>query len=223
MPKAPCQPDRSQYPSKRPDGSLDIDLASGKYLELWQGPQHPGITGNMSVELTVCGDEVVEGKTHVGYLHRGFEKLMERRTFGSTLADVRDVMLKNAVFKKRAVGLALTGLETAHCLSVFDEQGRFAPKCDDGNVEIHGAGLVVEAIGKAADLACLGEPLTEALEWNRNRIRIDADGRTSEPWLWAAGDAVEGPNVIHAVAAGHRVAPSMMAGFAHQSVDATGG
>jgi len=35
----------------------------------------------MSVELTVCGDEVVEGITHVGYLHRGFEKLMERRTF----------------------------------------------------------------------------------------------------------------------------------------------
>jgi NADH-quinone oxidoreductase subunit D len=63
------------------DGSLDIDLSSGKYLKLWQGPNHPGITGNMSVELTVCGDEVVEGKTHVGYLHRGFEKLMERRTF----------------------------------------------------------------------------------------------------------------------------------------------
>jgi len=35
----------------------------------------------MSVELTVCGDEVVEGLTHVGYLHRGFEKLMERRSF----------------------------------------------------------------------------------------------------------------------------------------------
>lgn len=74
-------PDRSQYPAMRPDGTLDIDLTSGKYLKLWQGPQHPGITGNMSVELTVCGDEVVEGRTHVGYLHRGFEKLMERRTF----------------------------------------------------------------------------------------------------------------------------------------------
>lgn len=74
-------PDRSQYPAARPDGSLDIDLSSGKYLKLWQGPQHPGITGNMSVELTVCGDEVVAGKTHVGYLHRGFEKLMERRSF----------------------------------------------------------------------------------------------------------------------------------------------
>ena len=75
------QPDRSQYPQPDADGKLDIDLTSGKYLKLWQGPQHPGITGNMSVELTVCGDEVVEGRTHVGYLHRGFEKLMERRTF----------------------------------------------------------------------------------------------------------------------------------------------
>ncbi len=74
-------PDRSQYPATKEDGSLDIDLSSGKYLKLWQGPNHPGITGNMSVELTVCGDEVVEGRTHVGYLHRGFEKLMERRTF----------------------------------------------------------------------------------------------------------------------------------------------
>ncbi len=74
-------PDRSQYPQKKSDGTLDIDLTSGKYLKLWQGPQHPGITGNMSIELTVCGDEVVEGITHVGYLHRGFEKLMERRSF----------------------------------------------------------------------------------------------------------------------------------------------
>lgn len=75
------EPDRNQYPTRRADGSCEIDLTSGKYLKLWQGPNHPGITGNMSVELTVCGDEVVEGRTHVGYLHRGFEKLMERRTF----------------------------------------------------------------------------------------------------------------------------------------------
>ncbi len=57
------------------------DLSSHKYLKIWQGPNHPGITGNMSLELTICGDEVIECKTHVGYLHRGFEKLMERRKF----------------------------------------------------------------------------------------------------------------------------------------------
>ena len=72
--------DRSLFP-RYVDGRPDIDLASGKYLKLWQGPQHPGITGNMSLELTVSGDEVVECKTHVGYLHRGFEKLMEQRLY----------------------------------------------------------------------------------------------------------------------------------------------
>ncbi len=59
----------------------EFDLASGKYLKIWHGPQHPGVTGNMSVELTLEGDVIVEAKTHVGYLHRGFEKLMERRKY----------------------------------------------------------------------------------------------------------------------------------------------
>ena len=48
---------------------------------MWQGPQHPGVTGNMSLELIISGDQVVQCDTHVGYLHRGFEKLMERRRY----------------------------------------------------------------------------------------------------------------------------------------------
>ncbi len=58
-----------------------VDLASGKYVKIWQGPQHPGITGNMALELVLDGDTIIDCKTHVGYLHRGFEKLMEGRTF----------------------------------------------------------------------------------------------------------------------------------------------
>jgi glutamate synthase (NADPH/NADH) small chain len=95
------------------------------------------------------------------------------------------------------------------CLSIFDEQGRFAPRYDDSDTQVHPAALIVEAIGQAADTSCLGLPLTESLEWNRNRIRIDADGRTSEPWLWSAGDMVRGPDVVSAVADGHRVAASI--------------
>ncbi len=73
------QPDRSKYPAKKKNGKLDIDLSSGKFVKLWHGPNHPGVTGNMAIELTLSGDEIVDAKTHVGYLHRGFEKLMERR------------------------------------------------------------------------------------------------------------------------------------------------
>lgn len=72
---------RNKYPEKGPDGKNKIDLSSGKYTKVWQGPNHPGVTGNMSLELTLCGDEVVDAKTHVGYLHRGFEKLFERRLY----------------------------------------------------------------------------------------------------------------------------------------------
>lgn len=75
------QPDRSKYPAKNADGTLDVDLTSHKYTKLWLGPNHPGVTGNMAVELTLGGDEIVQASTHVGYLHRGFEKLIERRLF----------------------------------------------------------------------------------------------------------------------------------------------
>jgi len=63
------------------NGKPIIDLDSQKFLKVWQGPQHPGVTGNMALEVTLSGDEVVDLKTHVGYLHRGFEKLMERRKY----------------------------------------------------------------------------------------------------------------------------------------------
>ena len=69
--------------------------------------------------------------------------------------------------------------------------------------------MIVEAIGQMTDTGLLGEELTESLEWNRGRLQVDADGRTSQPWLWAAGDMVHGPDVVHAVADGHRAARSI--------------
>jgi len=72
---------RSKFPPKNTDGSFQIDRDSHKFTHIWHGPQHPGITGNMSLELIIQGDEVMSCETHVGYLHRGFEKLMERRKY----------------------------------------------------------------------------------------------------------------------------------------------
>ncbi|EDN68920.1 glutamate synthase small subunit [Beggiatoa sp. PS] len=104
----------------------------------------------------------------------------------------------------------LTGLETVRCLSIFDEQGRFHPQYDENDLIFHEVDMVIEAIGQAAQLEFLGQNLTERLEWdNRGRPVINSEGRTSETWLWAAGDMVQGPDVIHAIAAGHRVANSI--------------
>lgn len=126
------QPDRSKYPARGADGRLEVDLETGKYLKLWQGPNHPGITGNMALELTVCGDEVVEGKTRVGYLHRGFEKLMERRTFIQVFPIVCRVCVPEPDFNEWCYATAvedLAGIEVPEMAlwlrTLILEMGRF--------------------------------------------------------------------------------------------------
>jgi glutamate synthase (NADPH) small chain len=103
------------------------------------------------------------------------------------------------------------GLRTWRVKAIFDEQGRFAPSYDEGDEQFHPGDMVVEAIGQMTDTALLGDALTEGLAWNRGRLQVDAGGRTSEDWLWAAGDMVRGPDVVSAVADGHRVAASIHA------------
>lgn len=105
---------------------------------------------------------------------------------------------------------AVTGLRSWGVRAIFDDQGRFAPAYDAADEQLHDGALVIEAIGQMADVSLLGAELTEALDWTRGRIAIDAGFHTSEPWLFAVGDAVKGPDVINAVADGHRVAQSVM-------------
>ena len=71
--------------------------------------------------------------------------------------------------------------------------------------------MVLEATGQAVDVPLLVEDLTDALEWNSRRLGADESGWTSGPGLWAAGDVVRGPDVVSAVADGHRVAGSIKA------------
>jgi NADH-quinone oxidoreductase subunit D len=54
---------------------------SARELELYFGPQHLGMVGNFSITLKVEGDRIVKATANPGYLHRGFEKLMELRTW----------------------------------------------------------------------------------------------------------------------------------------------
>ena len=104
----------------------------------------------------------------------------------------------------------LQSLRTWGVCSIFDQQGRFAPHYDEGDEQCHPAGMVIEAIGQMSNAdQLLGDMLTERLEWDRGRLQVCENGGTSETWLWAAGDCVNGPDVVHAVADGHRVATSI--------------
>ncbi len=110
----------------------------------------------------------------------------------------------------------ITGLKTWGVVSIFDDKGRFAPKYDESDEQLHSGEMVIEAIGQSAGVALLGEELTEALEWDRGRLKVDENGQTSVAWLWSGGDMVRGPDVVTAVADGHRAASSINAFLAKQ-------
>lgn len=52
-----------------------------KYLELYFGPQHPGVPGNVAFKLWLDGERVIDVELVPGFLLRGFEKMMENRTW----------------------------------------------------------------------------------------------------------------------------------------------
>lgn len=45
------------------------------------GPQHPSTHGVLQVQLELDGERILKATPHLGYLHRGIEKLMESRTY----------------------------------------------------------------------------------------------------------------------------------------------
>ncbi|MFQ6109101.1 MAG: NADH-quinone oxidoreductase subunit D, partial [Candidatus Aminicenantales bacterium] len=54
-------------------------------LLLNMGPSHPAMHGTIRVMLELDGERVVNSEVEVGYLHRGFEKTCEHRTYFNLL------------------------------------------------------------------------------------------------------------------------------------------
>jgi len=62
-----------------------VKSTTKKNMTLQMGPQHPATHGVLRVDLELDGETVVECTPHVGYLHRGTEKLAEDRTYMSAM------------------------------------------------------------------------------------------------------------------------------------------
>lgn len=101
----------------------------------------------------------------------------------------------------------IKGLNVVKCVSVFDENRRFSPKFDENQTNFFAADMVVESIGQGMDLAYLPEDIKENLKMdNRGRIVVNTDFQSSLGWLFVGGDIIQGPDVIHGIANGHKAA-----------------
>ncbi len=68
--------------------SVDITDAAelkSEIMTLNVGPQHPSTHGVLRVVADLSGEEILRLTPHIGYLHTGFEKNMENRTYTQNL------------------------------------------------------------------------------------------------------------------------------------------
>lgn len=76
------------------------------------GPQHPAAHGVLRLVVQLNGELVEKADSHVGFLHRGTEKLMESRTY-----------LKSLPYFDRLDYVSMMAQEHAFCLTIEDLLG----------------------------------------------------------------------------------------------------
>ncbi len=81
----------------RPENYQAISHPPSNEYELNFGPNHPGIEGNYALKVKLHGDVVVAARADGGYLHRGFEKLMEGRLWIQNIALVPRICVPDPV------------------------------------------------------------------------------------------------------------------------------
>lgn len=91
-------------------------LPAGDEYDFYFGPAHPG-SGNFGVKLRIAGESVVSARADPGYLHRGFEKLMEYRT-----------PLQNAVLSDRICVLEALNWNLIHAEAAEELMGIEPPE-----------------------------------------------------------------------------------------------
>jgi len=101
----------------------------------------------------------------------------------------------------------IKGLHVQRCLSVFDENGRFNPKFDENNTDFFEGDMVVEAIGQGMDISYISKKMRDGLDFTqRGRLKVNNFFQSKKEWLFIGGDIIQGPDVIHGIANGHKAA-----------------
>lgn len=81
----------------RPENFKPVRHPPSQEYELYFGPNHPGIEGNYALKCVLAGDEVQTLRADGGYLHRGFEKIMESRLWIQNIALVPRICVPDPV------------------------------------------------------------------------------------------------------------------------------
>lgn len=126
-------------------------------------------------------------------------------------AEEEGVVIKNGwgPVRVKYEGQKIQGMTLRACTALRDETGRFNPTYDDATTLDVDADSILLATGQRVDLSFLDNELTLAM--NRGLITVEPKTqRSSDPKVYAGGDAVTGPTtVIKGIASGRRAAEAI--------------
>ena len=75
----------SYIASQAADARVNVELETeGMTLNI--GPQHPATHGTLRIVAQLDGEQVIRAEPMAGYMHRGYEKLSEVRTYAQATA-----------------------------------------------------------------------------------------------------------------------------------------
>ncbi len=136
-------------------------------------------------------------------------------------AEEEGIVIHNSWGPKRIVveNGKVTGVEFQKCLSVFDENRRFAPQYDEANTIVVPADSILLSIGQSIDWGTILKGSKLELNPNRTAKANAVTLQTDEPDLFVGGDAYTGPRfAIDAIAHGKEAAISIHR-FVHPGQD----
>jgi glutamate synthase (NADPH/NADH) small chain len=155
-------------------GNVAMDVARESIrLQHIQFPNQPVITKTVSLEdwdqLPATVTEIKEAKEEGVQFNPGWGP--------------KEVVLDN--------NGNIKGLLCKKVKSVFDEQGRFSPTFYEDEEKFLEGSMIIEAIGQRADFSFIPEELFKRLEFtDRKKVKVDANGMTTIPGVFAGGDIV---------------------------------
>jgi NADH-quinone oxidoreductase subunit D len=73
------------------DGRVNLEFETDEGMTLNMGPQHPATHGTLRIVVKLDGEQVLSCEPVMGYMHRGYEKLTEVRTYPQVTALVNRI------------------------------------------------------------------------------------------------------------------------------------
>lgn len=78
----PTEQDQLAYvAAKAADARVNVEVETDEGMTLNIGPQHPATHGTLRIVAKLDGEQVLWAEPIMGYMHRGYEKLVEVRTY----------------------------------------------------------------------------------------------------------------------------------------------